>query len=220
LDPVELAGGEVARAGAQRAADPAERIMLAAAVAELFLAGLGGRVGAPRRGKRWEQQVKTEITRWGAAAIQIDQARKHTWVATAAHDDQGQVVVKLWPPLRGTDVAKTVSRWCESLGVLATAIAARSPSATLLEPLSRELRLVLPDGVGLATAQGQFADLLNAGRLSIIGRQELTEAARLAEVRRTAGSYALAGYAGLEPLVACQLAVWALECGHVRPFIL
>jgi hypothetical protein len=130
------------------------------------------------------------------------------------------VVVKLWPPLSGTDVARKLSRWCTDLGVLVTAINPRSPTATLLDPLSREWRLELADGVGMATAQGRFADLLNAGRLSIIGRPELTEAARLAEVRRTAGSYALDGYAGLEPLVACQLAVWAVEGGYVRPFIL
>jgi hypothetical protein len=151
-----------------------------------------------------------EITTWPAAAVQIDQARQHTWVATAAHDD-GLVVVKLWPPLPGTDVAATLSGWCTSLGVQLVGISPRSPSATLLDPLTGEgVRLQLADAVGMATAQGRFADLLNAGRLSIIGRPELTEAARLAEVRRTAGSYALDGYAGLEPLVACQLAVWVL----------
>ena len=37
LDPFDLAGGELVGAGAQGVADPVERVVLAAAVAELFL---------------------------------------------------------------------------------------------------------------------------------------------------------------------------------------
>jgi hypothetical protein len=184
----------------------------------------GGRVGAQRRGQQRKEQpmTKQEITVWPAAGVQIDQARAKTWVATAAQD-RGQVVVKLWPPLSGTDIASTLSPWFERLGVELVGINPRSPSATLLDPLTGDgVQLQPADGVGMATAQGRFADLLNAGRLSIIGRPELTDAARLAEVRRTAGSYALDGYAGLEPLTACQLAVWCYlkQDAVPRPFIL
>lgn len=174
----------------------------------------GARASNQRRGQRRREQHMTtqqEITTWPAAAVQIDQARQNTWLATAAHDDDGMTVVKLWPPLPGTDVAATVSEELHGWRTQAVGVNPRSPSATLLEPLKGAgIRLQHADGVGMATAQGRFADLLNADRLSIIGRPELTEAARLAEVRRTAGSYAIDVYAGVEPLVACQLAVWTL----------
>jgi hypothetical protein len=172
----------------------------------------GARVGNQRRAQRRERPMTTqqEITWWPAAAVQIDQARVNTWMATAAHDDVG-TVVKLWPPLPGTDVTATIVDLCGQWQTQEVAINPRSPSATLLDPLKGEgVRLRTADGIGMAAAQGKFADLLNAGRLAIIGRPELTEAARLAEVRRTAGAYAIDVYAGVEPLTACQLAVWAL----------
>jgi hypothetical protein len=161
--------------------------------------------------------TKQEISVWPAAGVQIDQARVKTWVATAARD-QGRVVVKLWPPLSGTDVAETLSSWFGRIGVRSVGINPRSPSATLVDALTSDgVLLQAADAVGLAAAQGWFTDLLNAGQLSIIGRPELTEAARLAEVRRTAGSYALDGYAGLEPLAASQLAVWSFLKEAVVP---
>ena len=160
--------------------------------------------------------VTQENTTWPAMAVQIDQARVNTWLATAAHDDDGvTTVVKLWPPLPGTDVTPTVVDWYAQWATRAVAILPRSPSATLLDSLRAErVDLQLADGVGMAAAQGTFADLLTAGRLAIIGRPELTEAARLADVRRTAGSYALDPYSGVEPLIACQLAVWVLSNGN------
>ena len=72
------------------------------------------------------------------------------------------------------------------------------------------MRLLRADAVGMATAHGLFLDGLNAGRLLIIGRPELSEAAKPAEERRLAGSFAVDGYQGVEPLIACELAVWVL----------
>jgi hypothetical protein len=176
----------------------------------------GARVGNHRRGeqRRLDKLMATqEITVWAAASVQIDQARQNTWLATAARDDAGVTVVKLWPPLPGTDVAAAITAMLEEWGTDRLAINPRSPSATLMQPLEAAgVRLQMADGVGRATAHGLFSDLLNSGRLAIIGRPELDAAARLAEQRRLAGSVALDAYqGGVEPLLSVQLAVWALE---------
>jgi hypothetical protein len=64
----------------------------------------------------------------------------------------------------------------------------------------------------MAVAHGRFQDLLDADRLRVRGHEALDEAARQAHERKLAGSFAVErfGVADLSPLVAVELAVWAL----------
>ena len=64
----------------------------------------------------------------------------------------------------------------------------------------------------MATAHGHFADLLHADRLRLRGHRALDEAMRAAEARRLAGAVAIDRYAqaDMAPLMAAELAVWAL----------
>src|SRR5262249_49606664 len=89
----------------------------------------------------------------------------------------------------------------------------RSPSSTLIEPLQAEgMPVKLADTIAVATAHGQFADLLYADRLRLRGHGALDDAMRTAEARRLAGSTAIDRYAVTEmaPLMAAELAVWGL----------
>jgi hypothetical protein len=79
------------------------------------------------------------------------------------------------------------------------------------KPAGANLRPV--DAVDMQAAHGRFLDLIHARRLNLTGPRELTRAARLAEERRLAGASALDGYAGAEPLLACELAVWVYDTG-------
>ena len=87
------------------------------------------------------------------------------------------------------------------------------PDLRLLEPLQTEaMPLRLPDTIGVQTAHGRFADLLYGDRLRLRGHRALDEAMRAAEARRLAGGQAIDRYASADmaPLLAAELAVWAL----------
>jgi hypothetical protein len=89
-----------------------------------------------------------------------------------------------------------------------------SPSATLVEPLQNAgMPLKLADSRGMAVAHARFRDLLDADRLRVRGHQALDEAVRLAQERRLSGAFAVERYGGpdMAPLVASELACWALE---------
>src|ERR1019366_8684990 len=99
-------------------------------------------------------------------------------------------------------------------GIDAVAIDPRSPSATLVEPLKDHgMPLRLVDAQAMAVAHRRLVDLLAAGRLKVRGHDALDQAARQASERRLAGAQAVDRYSGADPapLVAAELAVWALD---------
>jgi hypothetical protein len=156
--------------------------------------------------------VKTEpITVWPALGIEVSADRKRTWAARAAQHE-GRVVVELLDPVPGTaEVLDKIPGWRTDWQITAIGIDPRSPSATLVAPL-KSMPLALADAAGMAVAHGRFQDLLAADRLRIRGHDALDQAARQAEERRLAGSHAVDRYQGVDPapLVAAELAVWAL----------
>ena len=155
------------------------------------------------------------ITVWPALGIEVSSDRKRTWVARAA-EHEGRVVVELLDPLPGPSgdgLVSAIAGWRTAWQVAVIGIDPRSPSATLVAPLTAAvLPLQVADAVAMAVAHGRFQDLLAAGTLRIRGHEGLDQAARQAEERRLAGSHAVDRYQGVDPapLVAAELAVWAL----------
>jgi hypothetical protein len=156
--------------------------------------------------------------------IEVAADRKATWVALAGVRRSGHVIVKLLDPLPGAGVAPTLARAWDDLPSPTVGIDPRSPSATLVEPLQAEgVPLRLADARGIAVAHGVLLDLLAVGRLRVRGHGALDQAARLAATRRLAGADAVERYGGadLAPLLAAELAVWALgnleSVGGLRP---
>jgi hypothetical protein len=135
-------------------------------------------------------------------------------MARAAHAD-GRVVVELLEPLPGTlTMVETVEQAWADWQVDSVGIDPSSPSATLVEPLQNaSMPVKLADARGMAVAHGKFRDLLDVDRLRVRGHQALDEAVRVAQERRLSGAFAVERYGGpdLSPLVASELAVWALD---------
>jgi hypothetical protein len=155
-----------------------------------------------------------QITTWPALGIEVAADRARTWVARAAWDADRAVVVELLDPVVGSaTVPALVDGWRDEWQTEAVALDPRSPSATLVGPMEGRW-LKLADARGMATAHGKFQDLLTGGRLRVRGHSALDDAARLAAERRLAGATAVDRYApaaDLAPLVAAELAVWALD---------
>jgi hypothetical protein len=177
----------------------------------------GARLGNARRAaqKRGRSVSKTTITVWPALGIEVAADRSKTWVARAAFDAERLVVVELLDPIPGTMlVVATVAGWRTEWKAETVAIDPRSPSATLVDPLKAEgIPLKLTDAHGMAVAHGKFQDLVTEGRLLTRGHDALDQAARQAQERKLAGAQAVDRYAGADqaPLVAAELAVWALD---------
>lgn len=152
--------------------------------------------------------------KWYTAGIEVGVDRRSTWVAFCGVSKMTRRVnVELQEPLEGTQVAAAIEAMWERQGLDWLALDPRSPSSTLIDPLTTEsLPLKLADTVGVQTAHGHFADLLYADRLRLRGHQALDEAMRVAEARRLAGGQAIDRYAAgdMAPLLAAELAVWAL----------
>jgi len=162
------------------------------------------------------------ITVWPAWGVEVASDRTRTWVARAAWDDDQVAVVELLAPVVGSaTVPALVDDWREKWRLEVVALDPRSPSATLVDPL-QGVAVKLADARGMAVAHGKFQDLLTGGRLRVRGHSALDEAARLAQQRRLAGAHAVDRYApdvDLAPLVAAELAVWALdELAGIEPW--
>jgi hypothetical protein len=152
--------------------------------------------------------------KWVTAGVEIAADRRCTWAAFCGVSKlTRRVTVELQEPLAGTQAVPALVKMWEHFGLDWFALDPRSPSSTLIEPLQAEgMPLKLADTVAVATAHGQFADLLYADRLRLRGHGSLDEAMRQAEARRLAGSTAIDRYAVTEmaPLMAAELAVWGL----------
>jgi hypothetical protein len=160
------------------------------------------------------------ITVWPAAGVEVSADRQRTWVARAArHKDN--VVVELLDPIPGTElVTGLLAGWRTDWQIGKVGIDPRSPSATLVQPLQGAgLPLQAADAIGMACAHGTLQDLLAGGRLRVRGHSGLDRAARQAAERRLAGASAVDRYQGADPapLVAAELAVWALVGGPHYP---
>jgi hypothetical protein len=160
------------------------------------------------------------ITVWPAAGVEVSADRARTWVARAARYKDG-VVVELLDPIPGTEAAVGLLKgWRTDWQVEKLGIDPRSPSATLVQPLADGgLPVQAADAHGQAVAHGIFQDLLTGGRLRVRGHGDLDRAARQAAERRLAGASAVDRYQGVDPapLVASELAVWALIAGPQYP---
>lgn len=160
--------------------------------------------------------ARTSNVKWVTAGVEVAASRRATWVALCGVAPKSKkVVVHLGDPLEGTAVTGQLVALWERLELAGFALDPRSPSSTLVEPLKVEsMPLKLADTIGVATAHGQFRDLLYADRLRITGHPALDEAVRAAEARRLAGSEAVdrypAGAVEMAPLMAAELSVWAL----------
>lgn len=152
--------------------------------------------------------------KWVSAGVEIPADRRCTWVAFCGVAKlTHRVHVELQEPLEGTQVTPAIVAMWLNAGLEHIALDPRSPSSTLLEPLETEaMPLKLADSVGVQTAHGRFADLLYQDRLRLRGHKALDEAMRVAEARRLAGGQAIDRYASADmaPLLAAELAVWAL----------
>jgi hypothetical protein len=162
----------------------------------------------------------TEITVWPAIGVEVSADRARTWVARAA-EHECWVVVELLDPIPGTAaVLDLVPGWRTAWQVATIGVDPRSPSATLVAPLTAaSMPVRAADAHAMAVAHGQFQDLLSAGRLRIRGHDGLDRAAREAQERRLAGAQAVDRYQGVDqaPLVAAELAVWALLSAERTP---
>jgi hypothetical protein len=164
------------------------------------------------------------IKEWPAIGVEIAGDRSQTWVARAArHNDR--VTVELLDPIPGTTaLLGLLPGWVADWRTGTVAIDPRSPSATLVGPLEQvqlqPAHLVKADASALATAHGNFADLLAGGQLKVRGHRALDEAARLAAERRLSGAHAVDRFAGADPapLVAAELAAWGLLNSAPPPF--
>jgi hypothetical protein len=151
--------------------------------------------------------------RWTAAGIEVAKDRLHTWVALAGVDKSRKVVVRLEDPLSGAAPTRALMGLWAKYPIDTVGIDPRSPSATLVEPLTNEgLPLKVADAHGVACAHGGFRDLIEDGRIVLAGNKALDRAAQKATERKLAGAAAIDRYAGpdVSPLNAAELAAWAL----------
>jgi hypothetical protein len=151
----------------------------------------------------------------GACAFgaEISEDRSRCVVAAAWRGPDGRPVAEIvWkghPALAPAEIA----RLCAAHVPAAVVIDGRSPSATLLKPLTDHLVAVKqPSAQEIAIAWGEFMDLVRDGQLAHLDQPELTEAVRAARPRWLAGGHAWERKVATDqaPLVAATLAVWAL----------
>ena len=187
----------------------------------------GAARGNRRRGSMRQSPVKRRRIEvdYTAAGVEITQDRTRTWIALAGRGDDGRVVVDLLDPVQGTDAVAPILALRGAHPVAVIALDPRSAAATLIAGLQNEnMPLLLPDSSQLAVAFGRFLDETTAGKLRHRGHRALTDAVREAAARRTAaGAQAVDRSRGADPapLVAAELAVWALlEVKRLTPFFL
>jgi hypothetical protein len=153
------------------------------------------------------------LVQYTALGVEITEDRTRTWIALAGAEDR-RIVVDLLPPIDGTDAVPTISDLWGKHPVDAVALAPRGPAATLLDGLRNDgMPIVEADAVALEVALGRFLDWTKAGKLKHRGDHALTDAVRLAASKRSSsGAQAVdrAVNADMAPLVAAELAVWAL----------
>ena len=173
----------------------------------------GAARGNRHRGTSTHPNRRKIAVKYTTIGAEITQDRTKTWLALAGAED-GRVIVELLAPLDGTDAVPLIDQLYGQHPIDTVAIDPRSAAATLLAGLETEgIPLQLADAVALAIAHGRFLDWTTAGKLRHRGDRALTEAVRQAAAKRTtsgAQSVDRGVHADPAPLVAAELAVWAL----------
>jgi hypothetical protein len=156
-----------------------------------------------------------------ALAAEISEDRSRCVIAAGWWDEDGRPVVEIvWsgdPSLAVVELVRLKARFVP----VAVVVDGKSPSATLIEPLSRaRITAREPSAQEMQVAAGDFRDLVRSGGLRHLDQPELTEAVRSVQQRRLAGGTSWLrrtddGQADQAPLGAATLAVWALR--HIKP---
>src|ERR1700743_2627643 len=150
-----------------------------------------------------------------ALAAAISEDRQHASVVVARTSAAGKILVDL----RFYDSPRLVVAWLSgayafSDEIVALVVNPKSQSGTLIEPLrAAGIVAVEPSAGEVATAHGDFLDLLGDGGLEHLNQKPLTDAARAGEQRKLAGAAAWDPRVGVDqgPLVAATLATWRLK---------
>jgi hypothetical protein len=144
-----------------------------------------------------------------AVACETSWDRMHTAIAVAGRDaDLWRV--ELVDYVNGTDVVGRLLELRRRSNVKAMCVDPVSPAAPIADALRRRSPM-LPGVRDIATATGEFIDLLRAGEVRLAEQPALTNAARHIEVRQTAAGIAFDRRSDIDssPLIAAALALWA-----------
>jgi hypothetical protein len=150
-----------------------------------------------------------------AFACEISEDRKRAAIVAAGREvDGARVLVDLvWYEHPRGAVARLGELWARHDPV-AVVVDAKSQSVTLLKPLAEAGILVTePKTEDVATAHGEFLDLVNDGALAHLDQPPLTAAVQAAQQRALAGAQAWERRVTVDqsPLVAATLACWAFR---------
>jgi hypothetical protein len=148
-----------------------------------------------------------------AFACEISEDRRRAAIVAAGREvDGARVLVDLvWYEHPRGAVARLAELWVKHDPV-AVVVDAKSQSVTLLKPLAEAGVLVTePKTEDVATAHGEFLDLVNDGALAHLDQPPLTAAVQAAQQRALAGAQAWERRVAVDqsPLVAATLACWA-----------
>jgi hypothetical protein len=147
-----------------------------------------------------------------AVACETSWDRRHTAICAAGWDAVAELWrVELVDYVEGTDVVGRLLELRRRPNVKALCVDPVSPAAPVADALRHRVRLAEPQVRDVATATGEFIDLLRAGEVRLAEQPALTNAARHVEVRQTAAGIAFdrRGDVDSSPLIAAALALWA-----------
>lgn len=159
-----------------------------------------------------------------AFGAEISQDRQLCSIVAAWREPGGRVVAELrMPQVHPSLAAGRMVQLKARYRPLAVVIDPKSQAVTLIKPLKDAGIVALePSARDVAVAHGEFLDMIVAGDLAHLGQKEMTDAVRAAMARPLAGAQALERKVAVDqsPLVAAELAVWALLHGPPQPFFL
>jgi hypothetical protein len=145
-----------------------------------------------------------------AVAAETSWDRRRTAICVAGRDaDLWRV--ELVDYVEGTDVVGRLLELRRSPNVKAVCVDPVSPAAPIADVLRRRASPTEPGVRDIATATGEFIDLLRAGEVRLAEQPALTNAARHVEVRQTAAGIAFDRRSDVDssPLIAAALSLWA-----------
>jgi hypothetical protein len=159
-----------------------------------------------------------------AFGAEISQDRQLCSIVAAWREPGGRVVAELrlpqgHPSLAVGRMASLKARYRP----VAVVIDPKSQAVTLIKPLKDAgITALEPSARDVAVAHGEFLDMIAAGDLAHLGQKPLTDAVRAAMDRPLAGAAALERRVAVDqsPLMAAELAVWALLHRPPQPFFL
>ena len=169
----------------------------------------GGR--RAKLGRKDRRKIMLKLPRLAVAA-ETSWDRRHTAICAAGWDDaDGVWRVEMVDYVEGAAVAGGMRELRRRPNVKAVAVDPVSPAAPIADALRRQIKLAEPTVRDIATATGEFIDLLRAGEVRLADQPALTAAARHVEVRQTAAGIAFDRRSDVDssPLIAAALSLWA-----------